>query len=175
MVFDDDDEVQVRSLIMEYFSEEMIKRLYYNALRIDIEDNNDKANIVSHIVGPEFEELGTGTNRIAFKRGFYVIKIALDRRGIVDNCTEFIRSQELKEFCAITYESNGLINVMEYVTLLDKDEFFMNESQLKKMLDELSKEYIFEDLGFATAKNFANYGKRDDNTLVILDKCHCPV
>lgn len=165
----DDDGIKPRSLIQDYFTEEQLKLLYYNALRIDIEDNNDKADIATHIVGPDFDEVGTGTNRITFKRGFYVVKIALDKHGVEDNVTEFMRSEELKEFCAITYETNGLINIMEYVTLLDKDEFEMNKPRIKMMLDELSKVYIFEDLGFASAKNFANYGKRDDNTLVILD------
>ena len=66
--------------------------LYYHACRVDIEDNNDKAEMVKELLGDEFQELGSGTNRIAFlytpgpNRKFrggagLVYEIALDRRG----------------------------------------------------------------------------------------------
>lgn len=157
------------SKIFEYFTFDKIKHLYYNALRLDIEDNNDRADIAKYIAGNEFEELGTGTNRITLKRDNYAVKIALDRRGLVDNLTEFIRSPYLEQFCAKTYESNALINIMEYVTLMDKSQFTLNREPIKLLLDELSKVYIFEDLGFASLKNFTNYGYRSDGSIVVLD------
>ena len=84
---------KVESLINQIFSKEQLKMLYYHACRVDIDDNNDKAEMVSELLGPEFQELGTGTNRIAFlynpspSREFkggagLVYEIALDRRGL---------------------------------------------------------------------------------------------
>ena len=80
------------SLITQIFDKELLKMLYYHACRVDIEDNNDKAEMVKELLGDEFQELGSGTNRIAFlytpgpNRKFrggagLVYEIALDRRG----------------------------------------------------------------------------------------------
>lgn len=85
-------QIEFDSLINNIFSKEMLKMLYYHACRVDISDNNEKAEMISELLGPEFQELGTGTNRIAFlytpssEREFrggagLVYEIALDRRG----------------------------------------------------------------------------------------------
>ena len=79
-----DEYKEVPNLIREYISDEKLKALYINCLRVDISDNNDKAEVVKLILGKEFEEIGTGTNRIAlFHKGF-VVKVALDRRGKIN-------------------------------------------------------------------------------------------
>lgn len=90
--FQDQETMEVKSLIEQVFDRNLLKMLYYHACRVDIEDNNDKAEMISEMLGPEFQELGTGTNRIAFlytpgpEREFrggagLVYEIALDRRG----------------------------------------------------------------------------------------------
>ena len=81
MFITDQEDMEVESLINNIFSKDLLKMLYYHACRVDIEDNNDKAEMIRMIVPPEFEELGTGTNRIAFLYNNLVFKIALDRRG----------------------------------------------------------------------------------------------
>ena len=53
------------SLINAFFDEETLKMLYYHACRVDIADNNDKAEMIRDLLGATFIELGTGTNRIA--------------------------------------------------------------------------------------------------------------
>ena len=68
------------NLIRSIFTDDMLKALHYLAMRVDIEDNNDKAEMIRMIVPSEFEELGTGTNRIAFLYNNLVFKIALDKR-----------------------------------------------------------------------------------------------
>lgn len=68
-------------LINHFFSKEMIKILHYHSCRVDIADNNDKAEMIKDIIGPTFHEVGTGTNRIAFYFNGYIVKIALDYRG----------------------------------------------------------------------------------------------
>lgn len=176
----DHDEIEeTGSLINQIFSKELIKMLYYHACRVDIEDNNDKAALIPELIGPEFQEIGTGTNRMSFlyspnqEREFrggagMVFVIALDRRGLVDNFTEFKRSLEIPEYVIKAYETNMLILVEEYVTLIDKREFMANENGIKTVLEDLSKGYIFEDVGF-DMKNYENWGYRSNGELVILD------
>ena len=170
---------EVGSLINQIFSKDMLKMLYYHACRVDIGDNNEKAEMVAELLGPEFQELGTGTNRIAFlytpsaEREFrggagLVYEVALDRRGFVDNFTEFKRSIECPEYFIKAYETNMLILVEEYVTLMDEQEFRLNENGIKMILEDLSKKYLFEDIGFSF-KNFENYGYRSNGDIVILD------
>lgn len=86
----------------------------------------------------------------------------------VDNFTEFKRSIECPEYFIKAYETNMLILVEEYVTLMDEQEFRLNENGIKMILEDLSKKYIFEDIGF-TFKNFENYGYRSNGDIVILD------
>ena len=78
----------------------------------------------------------------------------------MDNFQEFKRSTELPQFLAKTYESNFLINICEYVEVMDQDKFLLNESTIKEMLTRLSSAYLFEDLGF-TLKNSYNWGIRE--------------
>lgn len=157
------------SLISAFFSSDMIKMLYYHACRVDIADNNDKAELVQELVGPDFIELGTGTNRIAFRHNGVVVKIALDRRGLIDNFTEYKRSGELPQYLAKVYESNMLINIEEYVTVMDEQIFADNKENILTILGELSKGYLFDDVGYSL-KNYQNWGFRSDSgDIVILD------
>ena len=61
-----------------------------------------------------------------------------------------------------------LILVEEYVTLMDEQEFRLNENGIKMILEDLSKKYIFEDIGYSF-KNYENYGYRSNGDIVILD------
>ena len=178
-MYDDSDIEESGSLINQIFSKALLKKLYYHACRVDIEDNNEKAEMISELIGPEFQELGTGTNRVAYlytpgpDRKFrggagLVFEIALDRRGFTDNWTEFKRSQECPESFVKVYECNMLICVEEYVTLMDSQEFVANENGIKTILEDLSRNYIFEDIGFSL-KNYENYGYRTNGDIVILD------
>lgn len=86
----------------------------------------------------------------------------------IDNFTEFKRSIECPEYFIKAYETNMLILVEEYVTLMDQQEFVMNENGIKTILEDLSKRYLFEDIGF-DLKNYENYGYRSNGEIVILD------
>ena len=155
------DEVeQVDNLISYFIPPDKMKALMYNCLRVDIADNNDKARIVAEILGPDFNEIGTGTNRIAFKHNGVVVKVALDRRGLVDNHNEYKRSGELENFLARTYETNFLINICEYVEVFDQDDFFLNEASIKEVLKNISENYLFDDIGFAEKTSY-NWGRRE--------------
>ena len=107
------------NLINDTFSERDLKALFIQAMRVDIPNNNVKASIIAKMLPePEFKELGTGTNRIAFLHNGFVYKVALDRRGFVDNWLEYRRSPEAKPFTH-TYETNFLVNVAEWVTPME--------------------------------------------------------
>lgn len=71
----------VPDLISHFIDEKTMIALFHNCLRLDIADNNVKAEICSRILGNTFSEIGTGTNRIAFLHNGVVVKVALDRRG----------------------------------------------------------------------------------------------
>lgn len=153
------------------FTDEQLEYLYSLVYCHDLPDNNEKADYIQQIIGPEFEEVGTGTNRFCAIKDGYTWKFALDNRGIRDNVTEFFRSPELPEYLTTTYETNGIVLIAEYVTLMEESEFTGNTSQIKTMLDDIAQSYIFGDLGLVT-KNFCNYGYRGTEknpTLVILD------
>lgn len=154
--------------ILDYIDEDTIKKLYLNAINPDIPDTNDKADEILKILGPEFHELGTGTNRIAVMKDGYVFKIALDHFGMVDNLSEYKRSAEEPEYLAKTYETNRVIAIAEYVNLIQESEFTENRDKLKIILAYLTSKYVIEDLGL-TVKNYCNWGYRDDGSLVALD------
>ncbi len=150
----------VPNLLNEFIDPVKMKALYYNCLRLDIPDNNVKAEICAAILGNEFAEIGTGTNRIAFLHNGVVVKVALDRRGQIDNFQEYKRSIELPNYLAKTYETNYLVNICEYVEVMDQDKFIINERGIKQILEDLSKNYLFDDIGY-TLKNSYNWGCRE--------------
>ncbi|MCM1214139.1 MAG: hypothetical protein NC548_06415 [Lachnospiraceae bacterium] len=175
MVFGEDEVVSKNlppNLIRTVFTDEQLILLTRHMLRVDIPDNNDKAEMVKMFVPKGFQELGTGTNRIAFLHNNLVYKIALDRRGMVDNCTEFRRSAELPMYLAKTYESNLLINIAEYVTVIDQHQFSINGDTIRAVLEDIAKGYLFDDVGYAQ-KNYCNWGSRlnpdGSADIVILD------
>ena len=90
---------------------------------------------------------------------------------LVDNFAEAKRSQELYMYLAKTYESNLLINIAEYVTIISQTEFSENEEPIRATLADIAKQYLFDDVGFIK-KNYCNWGIRQeggDEKLVILD------
>lgn len=160
---------ELKSHITRIYSPDLLKKLFAHALMIDIDSNNEKVDIIKDLCGPEFTELGPGTNRFGIMGpDGYCHKIALDRRGIVDNFTEFRRSPELDWVSPKAYETNGVILVAENVELMSKEDFVANREQILAICESLSQMYIFTDMGYAM-KNFCNWGIRRNGELVILD------
>lgn len=164
-----EEKVVLESHICHYIDPVTLKKLFAHALLIDIENNNDKVDIVKTLLGSSFEELAPGTNRYALVGpDQHCYKVALDRRGIVDNVTEFKRAAEFEAYTPRVYESNGIINVAERVTTLNREDFEANRDNILKICRDLAGRYIFEDIGFAL-KNYCNWGRRKDGSLCILD------
>lgn len=86
----------------------------------------------------------------------------------VDNFTEFKRSPEIEEYLTKAYECNMLILICEYVNVFDQAQFMSNEEGIKTILNDISKAYIFDDIGFSL-KNSFNWGYRDNDEIIILD------
>ena len=116
----------------------------------------------------DYVELGPGTNRLAVLIDNYVFKIALDKWGMRDNLNEFTVSQELQPYVVKTYETNELISVCEYVTLISREEFEEQKDVIRSILSILAESYLLGDVG-TVSKNFCNWGYRDNGELVILD------
>ena len=159
----------LKTHIPKIYSPDLLKKLFAHALMIDIDSNNEKVDIIKELCGPEFTELGPGTNRLGIMGpDGYCHKIALDRRGIVDNITEFRRSPELEWVAPKAYECNGVILISENVELMSKEDFIANKGNILEICEQLSRIYIFTDIGYAM-KNFCNWGIRRNGELVILD------
>ncbi len=161
----------IKSRIHQYFSKELLEKLYKICQDKRISDNNIKSSIVIETLDAydiDFNELGPGTNRVAVLIDGYVFKIALDRWGCRDNLNEFAMSQELQPYVTKTYETNEIITVSEYVTLITKEEFVESTEAVRNVLSILADSYLLGDVG-TVKKNFANWGYRDNGDLVILD------
>ena len=154
--------------LFDYIGKSMMIALFENSMDLIEVDNNVQADRIVQILGDSFQELGTGTNRIALVRDGYVFKIALDRRGIIDNLAEYKRSAEAPQYLAKCYETNRIVAISEYVNLMSYQEYIDNKSKIREILTRLSSEYVIKDLGL-TPKNYCNWGYRDDGSIVALD------
>lgn len=137
------------------------------------EDDSSNVNVVAELYKQKliplgFTEIGTGSNRMAFLKDGYLYKIAMDRRGCVDNLSEYLRSIEEPDLLAKVYETNRIIAVVEYCTLINKNEFLERKDTIRDMLDYLSRRYVMQDLG-TTEKNYCNIGLRPNGSLVFID------
>ena len=164
-----EDKKVLRSRIKEEFSEsdmEFIESVCYSP---HFDGNNEKADsLMYYFKDKGFIELAPATNRFAVLKGKYVFKFAMDSYGIDDNLNEFNLSEELQPYVTKTYETNGLVTVAEYVNLIKEEEFLDSIPNIRNILNYLSENWMFSDVG-TIVKNHTNWGFRDDDSLVILD------
>ena len=159
------------SFIKAHFSTELLLELH--KITMSFVDNNTKMLAIRRTLdqyGMEYHSLGGGTNRYAIMIDGYVVKIAYDSDGMIDNKREFIYSLKLQPYVVKTYEicPTGLLSICEYVTIFTLDDFFKYQNEMREILEEITKGYIVGDVGISS-KNFVNWGLRDDGTCVILD------
>lgn len=161
---------RIRSRILEYLPQKALQEMYDVCVAPE-SDNNIKVDLMIAILTKhniDFVELGPGTNRLAVLIDNYVFKIALDKWGLQDNANEFVVSQELQPYVVKTYETNDLISVCEYITVISKEEFIASRDAIRSVLSIIAEGYLLGDVG-TVPKNFANWGYRDNGDLVILD------
>lgn len=165
-------EKRIVSRIHSKFTPDMLKKL--NSISSNpFEENPAKVNKILKTLDEFLGEgnvmlLGPGTNRLAVLIDNYVYKIALDKHGYIDNWNELSMTEELQPYVIKVYESNGLLAVTEYVTVVSKEEFIDKRDEMAVILEDLSQSYLLGDVGLVQ-KNFLNWGYRDTGELVILD------
>ena len=165
----------LRSKIKNLFSEETIKLLASICDTRRIDSAHEKMRMVQQLLkrnGIMFYTLGGATNRLALMIGGYTVKFALDRQGYKDNLMEYALSKELQPWVTKTYETNGYIVVAECVKLMTREEWHLRKSDILKVLETLSQDYLLGDVGYIK-KNYTNWGVRDDGSVVILDYAYC--
>lgn len=159
--------------IDQYFDQDL-RKLILDIINGDYEDRyisnvNEAADILTAKLTPlGFKEIGIGSNRIAYLKDGYVFKIAMDRRGCIDNMSEYLRSIEEPRYLAKVYETNRMIAVCEYARLISIEDFNERKDEIKKILSYLSLRYITQDMGI-TQKNYCNLGFRSNGDIIYID------
>jgi len=155
----------LRSLIHELIPLDLRFKIELLSRRRDIvnkEKQDELIELLRSFKLDDFIQLGPGTNRIAFKLKGFVVKIATDNDGKIDNLKEFKMALRLFPYVTKTYEvsENGTLLIAEYIQpFISYGEMQAHADQIREILDKLSKVYLLGDVGI-TSKNFANWGMR---------------
>lgn len=163
---------RLKCRIHQFFPDSLLMKLDQVCKNKLISDNNKKVKIILNEVLPQYNlnyrVLGPGTNRLAILVDGYAFKIAVDHLGVKDNWAEFALCKELYPFVTKVYECNGLIAVHEYVKVMSKTEFTDRRSEIANILSNFAPDWLIGDVG-TIAKNYLNWGLREDDEPVILD------
>lgn len=154
----------LRSLIHENFPLECRVELNVLSKRRDLLQSEKQTELFNILRKYEIDakKLGPGTNRYAFKMNGYAVKFAINTDGKIDNFKEFKMSPLLQPNVIQCYEvsEDGILLVSEYIQPFSSFiEMRKYENEIKKILFELSKRYMFGDVG-VVEKNYANWGTR---------------
>ena len=138
----------------------------------DVDNNTKTADIIELLnkYNVPFSPLGNGTNRYGILIDGYAVKIALDRAGKTDNKREFKYVKKLYPYVVKVFEclETGLIAVTEYITIFSLDDFYDNQEEMRKILKDISSNFLVGDIGIST-DNYVNWGIRSDGSIAILD------
>ena len=155
----------LRSLIHEMFPLDLRVKIALLSKRRDLINAEKQEELFKLLreYNVDATPLGPGTNRYAFKCNGFVVKLATDRDGIIDNYKEFkmVSRLPLKNFMKV-YEisDNGTLLVCEYIQVFySYGEFYQYADRIREVLKELSAVYLIGDVG-VTAKNYSNWGLR---------------
>lgn len=161
-----------RSLIKKYFPIDLLIKLDEISMTNDIDNNSKTPEITSLLDAYKvpYTKLGNGTNRYGILIDGYAVKIALDRLGKTDNKREFKYAKLLYPKVVKVYEclETGLVATFEYITIFSLDEFYDNQSRMREILSDISKEFLVGDVGVST-HNYINWGTRLNGDIAILD------
>lgn len=165
----------LRSLIQERFSLELRVQIELLSRRRDLVNEEKHQELIKLLRSFNVEgvvPLGPGTNRYAFKLGGFVIKVATDHDGKIDNLKEFKMAKRLYPHVTKTYEvsENGTLLVAEYIQpFASYSEMCKYADPIRAILTKLSTVYLIGDVGI-TSKNYSNWGLRvGTNDPVCLD------
>lgn len=178
------DEVQIDSLIKRNFSRDFMKKIYdvYSDIYMSIVEKTirfDKIFTEEFGGRKDYRRIGEGTNRFVCLLDNHIIKVAYNYLAYIDNMNELAMSKYLPKQLALAYETNGIILVSEYVTVMDKEDFLESQSEIQFILTKLESKvnihnkekslyYILGDMGMSN-KNYGNWGRRMNGDIVVLD------
>ena len=177
------DEVKIESLIKKNFSEEFMRKIYdvYSNDYISIVEKTiqfDKLFTDEFGERKDYRRIGEGTNRFVCLLDNHIIKVAYNYLAYIDNMNELAQAKYKSKYLAQAFETNGIILVSEYVTVMDKEEFLESQFHIKRILDVLAEDqamekdkrkfYILGDMGMSE-KNYGNWGRRMNGEIVVLD------
>ena len=129
------DEVKIESLIKKNFSEEFMRKIY-DIYSDDCMSIVEKTILFDKIFTEEFghrkdyRRIGEGTNRFVCLLDNHIIKVAYNYLAFIDNMNELAQA----------FETNGIILVSEYVTVMDKEEFLENQNAIYMILKQLEED-----------------------------------
>lgn len=177
----------IESLIKKNFSKEFMKKIYdvYSDKNMSIVEKTiafDKYFNEEFKDRKDYRRIGEGTNRFVCLLDNHIIKVAYNYLAYIDNMNELAMSKVLPRNAglALAYETNGIILVSEYVTVMDKEDFVESQSYIRNILIGLEKQiistvnksknlyYILGDMGMSS-KNYGNWGRRANGEIVVLD------
>ena len=177
-------EVKVESLIKRNFSEEFMRKIYdiYMDDCMSIVEKTirfDKLFTEEFGHRKDYRRIGEGTNRFVCLLDNHIIKVAYNYLAYIDNMNELAQAKNKPKYLAKAFETNGLILVSEYVTVMDNMEFLECQNEIKTILkvieanikgkDKTKNTYfILGDMGTSN-KNYGNWGRRMNGEIVILD------
>lgn len=161
-----------RSLIKKYFPADLCIKLNEIALAHDIDNNGKTKEILEAMdsYNVPYSKLGNGTNRYGCLIDGYAVKIALDKAGKTDNKREMKYAKVLYPAVVKVYEclEDGLLAVFEYVTIFSLEDYYDHQSQMRKILKDITENYLVGDIGISK-NNYVNWGIRNTGDIVILD------
>lgn len=155
----------LRSIIQEKLPLDLRVQIELLSRRRDISNEEKHQELIKLLQTFKIEDvvkLGPGTNRYAFKLGGFVIKVATDHDGKIDNLKEFKMAKRLFPYVTKIYEvsENGTLLVAEYIQpFTEYAEMCKYAEKIRKILTELSTVYLIGDVGL-TPKNYSNWGLR---------------
>lgn len=156
---------KLRSLIHEKLPIELRVQIELLSRRRDLINEEKHQELIQLLQKFNIEgvvPLGPGTNRYAFKLNGFVIKVATDHDGKIDNLKEFKMAKRLYPRVTQIYEvsDNGTLLVAEYIQpFASYQEMCKYAERIREILSELSSVYLIGDVGI-TSKNYANWGLR---------------
>ena len=161
-----------RSLLLDVFTPDQMIEIHKITKTFSI-SNNQKMDIIKEKLnewGIKNAPLGPGTNRYGFMTDGYVVKVAFDKDGKIDNKREFIYSMALQPYVIKCYETteDGLFAIFEYVESFTIDDFWQEQERMRAILKNVARSYLIGDVG-VSSKNYENWAHRDNGECVMLD------
>ena len=155
----------LRSMILEKFPFDLRVKIELLSRKRGIENKAKQEELFKLFREANIDNitpLGSGTNRYAFKMNGFVVKVATDHDGKIDNLKEMKMAKRLFPDVTKVYEvtENGTLLVAEYIQPFQSfGEMQRYADQIRDILKKISQVYLIGDVGL-DSKNYANWGLR---------------